>query len=252
MKLLLTNDDGIQAPGLLTLARVLSAQFEIYVAAPDRERSGAGHSISVFEPIKVMKADIPSAISAWRVSGTPADCVKLALEELIGTDIDFVIAGINHGPNLGTDVYYSGTFAAAAEGVILGCPAIAVSLNSYRPQLSDFEYPAHFILEFLKKIGTQGLEAHTLLNINAPPGDRESCQGQMVTKLGKRKYSNTFEARKDPRGQTYYWLGGKLRHFEQEQDSDVYAVQANYISITPIRLDITDYKSMEKYRKMFS
>lgn len=254
MKLLLTNDDGIRALGLHALISVLSADYELYVVAPDRERSGTGHSITVFDPIRVRKIDLPSVKAAWKVSGTPVDCVKLGLEELIGTQIDYVISGINHGSNLGTDVLYSGTVSAAAEGVIMGCPAMAISLNNYQPQPSDFDFSAQYILEVLKKLGPQGLDPHTLLNINVPPVGWEDYQGTMVTKLGVRKYQNTFEARQDPRGNIYYWLGGGLCHDDQDQDqdSDVHAVQTNHISITPIQLDLTDYRLIDRYKKIFA
>ena len=252
MKLLLTNDDGVKAAGILALVEILASKHEVYVVAPNRERSSTSHSITVFEPIKVKEVVLPSVVSAWAVTGTPVDCVKLGLEELVGPDIDYVISGINHGPNLGTDVFYSGTVSAAAESVLSGCPALAVSLNNFSPAVTDFGFSANFILNFLNNLGPQGLEKHTLLNINIPMTEENACQGIMVTKLGVRKYINPFEARKDPRGQTYYWLGGRPSDEPQEANSDIYAIKSNHISISPLKMDMTDYQLMEHYRNLFS
>ncbi|MDR1615975.1 MAG: 5'/3'-nucleotidase SurE [Syntrophomonadaceae bacterium] len=251
MKLLLTNDDGINAGGLRAVIKTLAGEHELYVAAPDRERSGTGHSITVFEPIKVVEAGWPEVNGAWTMSGTPVDCVKLALSQLVDAKIDLVISGINHGPNLGTDVLYSGTVSAAAEGIIMGFPALAVSLNAYQPYGEDFSYSARFVYQMVKIIEQNGIEPQTLLNINIPFDKNRRCAGIKITKLGIRNYTNVFEARKDPRGNIYYWLGGALQEDRQETDSDVTAVQNNYISVTPIKLDLTDYKLAEKYRKLF-
>lgn len=247
MRILLTNDDGIYAAGLQALVNELSALAEIFVVAPDRERSGTGHSITVFEPIKVQQAKVAAAKKSWTVGGTPVDCVKLAISKLIDEKIDLVVSGINHGPNLGTDVLYSGTVSAAVEGVIMGVPAIAVSLNSYQREM-DFSFAARFTRKAVKILKSQGIQQDTVLNINIPALATESIKGMRITKLGVRNYDNLFEERQDPRGNTYYWMGGGVMEEPQEADSDVKAVQDSYISITPIHFDLTDYRLIQEYK----
>ena len=249
MRILLTNDDGINVKGLHALVNELDTLAEIYVAAPDHERSGTGHSITVFDPIRAAAVKIAGAKKGWVIGGTPVDCVKLALNRLITEKIDLVISGINHGSNLGTDVLYSGTVSAAAEGVIMGCPAIAVSLDTYSED-ADFTFTARLIRRIVTSVMLEGIERTTLLNINVPFLPDEQIEGIRITKLGLRNYDNLFEERLDPRGNTYYWLGGGVLREEQHVDSDVYAVENGYISITPIHLDLTDYQLMERYRRI--
>ncbi len=249
MRILLTNDDGINARGINALINELNTIAEIYIVAPDREQSGTGHSITVFDPIKAVKTQIPGIKQGWLVNGTPVDCVKLALSRLIDEKIDLVVSGINHGSNLGTDVLYSGTVSAAAEGVIMGCPSIAVSLDSYRDDV-DFDFAARFTRRVITAVMPEGIEKTTVLNINVPLLPPDEIKGLSITKLGTRNYNNLFEERRDPRGNTYYWLGGGLCEEEQHRDSDVYAVERGYISITPVHLDLTDYKLMERYRRI--
>lgn len=247
MKILVTNDDGAQARGLFALVQALKHLGEIYVAAPDRQRSGTGHSITVFEPIRVMPLKMPDIKQGWIIGGTPVDCVKIAMNRLLPEPVDLVVSGINHGPNLGTDVLYSGTVSAAAEGVIMGAPSMAVSLNSFSEE-HDFHTAAEFSRQVAQLIFEQGIDRSILLNINVPALNVEEIKGVRVSKLGVRNYDNLFEERLDPRGNTYYWMGGGIMEEEQEEDSDVYAVENNYISITPIQLDLTDYELINKFR----
>lgn len=251
MRILLTNDDGIQAKGIHSLIRELSRIAELYLVAPDRERSGTGHSITVFEPIKAVPTSLPGVKKAWIVGGTPVDCVKLALARLIQEDVDLVVSGINHGPNLGTDVLYSGTVSAAAEGVIMGCPSVAVSLNAEDSDM-DFDTAARFTRQMIQLVLREGIEPTTLVNINVPALTADRIKGVRITRLGVRNYDNLFEERRDPRGNTYYWMGGGVVEEDQEPESDVAAVQEGYISITPIHLDLTDYRLIETYRNSFS
>ena len=251
MRILLTNDDGIHASGLHALIKELKSIAEIYVAAPDRERSGTGHSITVFDPIKVMPTRIEGTSAAWIVGGTPVDCVKLALSRLIAEKVDIVVSGVNHGPNLGTDVLYSGTVSAAAEGVILGVPSIAVSLNDYKAEM-DAGFAALFTRNLIRTVTRKGIATTTLVNVNIPALEPDKIKGIRITRLGVRNYDNLFEERKDPRGNTDYWREGGVVQEDQEPDSDVMAVEEGYISITPISLDLTDYKLMEEYRQTFA
>lgn len=247
MKILVTNDDGANARGLYTLVQALKELGDIYVTAPDRQRSGTGHSITVFEPIRVMPLKLKDIKQGWIVGGTPVDCVKLAINRLLPEPVDLVISGINHGPNLGTDVLYSGTVSAAAEGVILGIPAIAVSLNSFSEEM-DFGFAADFSKRIVQLVLEHGINPSTLLNVNVPALPTEEIKGVKVSKLGVRNYENLFEERLDPRGNTYYWMGGGIMQEEQDEDSDVYAVENGYISITPVHLDLTDYDLIHQFR----
>lgn len=247
MRILVTNDDGIHAQGIQALIKELSSIAEVYLVAPDRERSGTGHSITVFDPIRVVKTNLPGVKQGWIVGGTPVDCVKMAIARLIEGNIDLVVSGINHGANLGTDVLYSGTVSAAAEGVIMGCPAMAVSLNSMK-DVSDFRFAASFTKRMINLLFRQGIDKNALVNVNIPDLPENEIKGIRVTKLGIRNYDNLFEERKDPRGNTYYWMGGGILEEEQHEESDVTAVNQGYISVTPINLDLTDYQLIQKYR----
>lgn len=249
MKILVTNDDGIHAQGIHALIKELSSIAELYMVAPDRERSGTGHSITVFDPIRVVKTNPPGVKQGWIVGGTPVDCVKMAIARLIDEKIDLVVSGINHGPNLGTDVLYSGTVSAAAEGVIMGCPSMAISLNSYKDE-HNFDFAAKFARRMVNMLIKQGINKNTLVNINIPDLPEPDIKGIRITQLGVRNYDNLFEERQDPRGNTYYWLGGGVLEEEQHEESDVYAVSQGYISITPINLDLTDYQLIQRYRNV--
>lgn len=249
MRILITNDDGIHARGMQVLVQELSQIAELYLAAPDRERSGTGHSITVFDPIKVTKTTFPGVKQAWIVGGTPVDCVKIAIARLIEEKIDLVISGINHGSNLGSDVLYSGTVSAAAEAIIMGCPSLAVSLDADTND-SDFGFAAHFVKQLVISLMHWGIDPKTLVNINVPAIEHSLIKGISVCKLGSRNYDNLFEERFDPRGNTYYWMGGSPMREEQDPDSDVYAVENGYISITPINLDLTNYTLINRYKEL--
>lgn len=242
MHILVTNDDGILAIGIRTLAKALQKLGTVTVVAPDRERSATGHAITVHQPLRVRQiADYP-ANEAYAVDGTPADCVKLALEALPIQRPDLVISGINRGPNLGTDVLYSGTVSAAIEAAILGLPAIAVSLADFRD--TDYEDAAQFATELAHMWQTKPLPPDTLLNVNWP---KAVAKGVKVTVLGRRQYMNTFERRQDPWGREYFWMGGEVSA-DETPDTDVWAVDNGYASITPIHFDLTNYQIMSTVR----
>lgn len=242
MRILVSNDDGIYARGLRELVEGLKGLGEIFVVAPDRERSATGHSITVHRPLRVKKIALPGLeIKSWAVDGTPSDCVKLAVEDLLSQPPDIILSGINQGPNLGTDVLYSGTVSAAVEGVINGFPAIAVSLASFTEH--DFTLAAVFTRRLVSSLFETGFSNGILLNVNVPAVERP--RGIEITCLGNRRYINIFEKRVDPRGRTYYWMAGEVLETDENADStDVHAVKNNYISITPLRLDLTDYPSI--------
>lgn len=211
LNLLISNDDGIFATGVRTLVDTLArAGHNVTVVCPDGERSATGHGLTLHQPIRTQKIEavFHPAVKAWSCSGTPADCVKLALNALLDQRPDFVLAGINHGSNLGTDILYSGTVSAAMEGIIEGLPSIAVSLASFASK--EFPTAARFVADLLERLRKNPLPEATLLNINVPPVKPEAIAGVAICRQGVRRYIEQFEKRIDPRGKSYYWLAGKL------------------------------------------
>jgi 5'-nucleotidase len=242
MHILVSNDDGITAPGIRALTRALTEVAKVTVVAPDRERSATGHAITVHHPLRVRPVKDFYGADAFSVDGTPADCVKIALEALPIERPDLVIAGVNRGANLGTDVLYSGTVSAAIEGAILGFPAIAVSLADYRED--GYEAAANFAAYLASTWHRQNLPPDTLLNVNWPKGTPKDIK---ITSLGKRRYMNTFEKRHDPWGREYFWMSGEVVA-DPDEKSDVWAVKNGYVSLTPIHFDLTNYPLLSHVR----
>jgi 5'-nucleotidase len=240
MNILISNDDGIYAPGVRALAEALSdTEHRITVVCPDRERSATGHALTLQEPLRVEQISgvYPSNIEAWACSGTPSDTVKLALDALLGDRPDLVLSGINRGANLGTDVLYSGTVSAAMEGVLEDIPSIAFSLTSFSHL--DFSAAANFAKKMVNAIAAYPLEEAILLNVNIPAIPEADICGAVVTRLGIRRYKDLFEKRIDPRGKIYYWLSGVVVEEEAAADTDIQAIRDNYITITPLKYDLT-------------
>lgn len=256
MKLLIANDDGIWADGIRTLVSVLAKDHEVYVCAPDRERSATGHSMSLHKPLMVTPAKtsdlVGTAKEAFMTSGTPADCVKIALGALFkDIKFDLVISGINHGPNLGIDVLYSGTVSAAMEAMLYNQPAIACSLNSYTSK--EFEDAAYWIKEFIESHDVAAaIPERTFLNINIPPGPKSDFQGVEVTRLGNRAYTENYEEREDPRGNKYFWLAGAPIEGLEKPTGDSWAVLNQKVSITPVVFDMTNYDQIDSLGKIFN
>ncbi len=247
MRVLLTNDDGVYAEGLQTLRRELEAEgnVEVFVVAPERERSAASHAITLHKPVyvhRIKMEDCPSP--TWSVSGTPADCTKLGVLALLDRRPDLVISGINRGPNLGMDVFYSGTVSAAIEGAILGLPSLAVSLATFED--ADYSFAARVTVALVRLIRDRGLPPGALLNVNIPALEGGEVPGVAFTRLGLRYYTDVFYPRQDPRGRTYYWLAGDIRRGEEEPDTDIGALERNLISITPLHLRITDTRLLKE------
>lgn len=249
LRILLSNDDGIQAPGLLAQKLALErAGHRVTVCAPDRPRSASGHSITLHKPLRVKQVALADGTTGYGVSGTPADCVTLGLIEVVGNEVDVVVSGINHGPNLGWDVTYSGTVAAAIEAVICGFPAVAVSLASYEDDVY-WETAANFVAETLvEQVARHGLPTATLLNVNAPNLPEDQVKGVRLTVQGDRQYIDRLEKRIDPVGRPYYWLGGRIHDKETAPGTDTRAVGEGYISITPIHLDMTAHALIRDLR----
>lgn len=242
MRILVSNDDGILASGIQALARALATEHEVTVVAPDRERSATGHALTLHKPLRVEKVSLgPEIHAAYAVNGTPSDCVKLAYGTLMPEPPDLVFSGINRGPNLGTDVIYSGTVSAALEGTILGINSVAFSLATF----SDVGYEAagDFAVSLARTLAQHRLPPKVLLNVNYPALDGAHAREVRVTRLGERKYGDVFEPRTDPRGKTYYWLAGEVIEVEEAPDTDVMAIRSRCISVTPIHYDMT-YRPM--------
>jgi 5'-nucleotidase len=236
--ILVTNDDGIHSPGILTLAEDLATLGEVVVVAPDRERSAVGHSLTLHSPLRA--DEIRPGFFA--VDGTPTDCVNLGIHGLLPRRPDLVVSGINRGGNLGDDITYSGTVAAAMEATLMGVPAFAVSLEGHSFQKEDFAKAGECAAYLASLVLQHGLPTDTFLNMNVPPG---TPAGFRLTRQGKRRYGEVVVEKMDPRGRKYYWIGGGELGFQDVEGTDFHAVQAGHVSITPLHLDLTNYRSFD-------
>lgn len=245
MRILIANDDGIQSPGLHALVRAVHGLGEIWVIAPDREQSAVGHAITLSEPIRLFPWTVEGADHTFAISGTPADCVKLALTALMPERPDLVLSGINRGENTGISVIYSGTVSAATEGTINGIPSIAISLGSFVS--SRFEPAAQIARTIAETALERGLPDDTLLNVNVPDLPLDEIRGIRATRQGRARFQETFIKRADPRGKTYYWMDGAKLPLE-ETDTDGTALHEGYATVTPIRLDFTHHAFMTDLR----
>jgi len=238
LHILVTNDDGILSPGITSLASSLATVGRVTVVAPDRERSAVGHSLTLHSPLRA--EEIQPGIFA--VDGTPTDCVHLGIHGLLGERPDLVVSGINKGGNMGDDITYSGTVCAAMEATLMGVPAFAVSLvsDSFLPQ--DFALAARFAARLTEILAQNKLPSDTFFNVNVPGA---GYKGVRVTRQGKRIYEDVLVEKEDPRGRKYYWIGGGELGFHDTEGTDFNAVHAGYISITPLHLDLTNYRSFQ-------
>jgi 5'-nucleotidase len=239
MHILISNDDGYQAPGIRALAEALSAIARVTVVAPDRDRSGASNSLTLDSPIRARRMD--DGVTC--VDGTPTDCVHLAITGLLDTEPDMVIAGINAGANLGDDVLYSGTVAAAMEGRFLGLPAIAVSLASEKPR--HYDTAAGVALDLVKRLQSDTLPADTILNVNVPDVPADRLGAMQATRLGHRHKSEPVIPMEDPRGRPVYWVGPAGLEQDAGPGTDFHAVRTGHVSVTPLDVDLTRYTALE-------
>lgn len=244
--ILITNDDGIAAPGIHQLVMSLRPLGEIVVVAPDTERSAVGHAITLSDPLRVTPFNKNGEWEGFAVSGTPADCVKIAVGALLPRRPDLVVSGINLGSNAGINVIYSGTVSAATEGTILGIPSIAISLTTYVEPL--FATAGEFAQEIVQLVLQKGLPPRTLLNVNVPNVPSEAIRGVKVTRQGMAHFAEFFDKRVDPRNRVYYWMDGKKEELAEGEDVDDVAIRHNFISITPIKYDLTNYEFIEQLR----
>ncbi|GAB4427638.1 MAG: 5'/3'-nucleotidase SurE [Chloroflexi bacterium OHK40] len=246
MYILVTNDDGYQSEGLVALRAALSAVGETVVVAPDRNWSAAGHYRKLFDPLRAWEGALPDGSPALICDGTPADCVALAVMGLLPRKPDLIVSGINLGANLGTDLLYSGTVAAAMEGIVFGIPGIAVS--QFRPKEGpwDFRAAQEAVVRVVRKASEQGLPAGILLNLNAPARPPEQVHGIRICRLGRRSYRDELVVRHDPRGRPYYWIDGSEPEDHHEDGTDVAAVAHGYVSLTPAHMDLTSHRWLEE------
>lgn len=242
-RILCTNDDGIHARGLEVLVEVAGRLGTVEVVAPDRQQSASSHSLTVHRPVRSTR----TAKGFHVIDGTPTDCVLIGVNQLLDTPPDFIFSGINHGPNMGEDVLYSGTVAAAMEGTILGIRSIAVSFSSRADErIGGYADVLAGLLASL--IGRPDFPAETFFNINLPDVPADDLKGMRVTTLGRRVYSDSLTRREDPAGREYYWIGGGVSSWSGREDCDFRAVQAGYVSITPLHLDLTNYRLINEVR----
>lgn len=243
--ILVTNDDGVDSPGIRMLAKAMRKipNTRVVVVAPDREKSAASHALTIHSPLRITK----KARDFYAVDGTPTDSVMLGVHVVLKQTPDLIVSGINKGANLGEDVHYSGTVSAALEGGIMGIPSIAfsvVALDNF-----NFEAAGLFATKIAKKVLAEGLPKGVVLNVNIPNKHRDKIRGHKMTKLGKHNYGDMTTESIDPRGRAYYWIGGDPHKFEAIADSDCEAFSEDKISVTPINVDLTDYAFLKKMNK---
>jgi 5'-nucleotidase len=243
LNILVSNDDGIDAPGIFALVQELKKIGSVTVVAPDKQQSAVGHAITMNFPLRAKEFKKNGVFFGYAVEGTPADSVKLAVKALLREKPDLLVSGVNHGANTAISIIYSGTVSAATEGTILGIPSIAISLTTYGPP--DFRYAAKFARRLALVVAKKGLPEGTLLNVNVPPVPEKEIRGVVVTRQGKAIWNDAFEIRRDPPNKEYYWLTGALEDSDEGIDFDQSAVRNNYISVTPIHYDLTDYALIE-------
>jgi 5'-nucleotidase len=246
LKILVTNDDGIDSAGIAALSETLKEIAEVIIVAPHDEQSAVGHGITMKIPLRVSRYFKNGTFFGFAVEGTPADCVKMGIRNIAGELPDLVISGINHGSNTAINIIYSGTVSAAREAAIMDVPAIAISVTSHEAR--DFTYASKVAKMLAMKVAEHGLPNGTLLNVNVPNVPEEEISGIMITKQSKAKWDDIYEKRIDPYGKEYYWLTGKLVEVESEPDTDQTAVKNNFVSITPIHFDLTDYETFGKMK----
>ena len=248
LTILITNDDGVTAPGIRNLVEAVKDLGKIIVVAPDKAQSGMGHAITIGHPLRMNKVDIFEDIEAWQVSGTPVDCVKLAVDKILHGKPDLCLSGINHGANHSINVIYSGTMSAAMEASIESIPSIGFSLLDYSYE-ADFTTARHYVRQIVSSLIQKKLDKHFLLNVNIPSVALELVKGVKVCRQAYAKYEEDFEERKDPHGKKYYWLTGDFVNFDEGKDTDVWALENNFVSVVPVQFDLTNYNLKSKLEK---
>lgn len=241
--ILVTNDDGVHSPGIISLYKAVRHLGNAYIVAPDRERSAAGHSLTLHRPLKV--SQVKEGI--YSINGTPTDCVTVAINKILPERPSLVVSGINRGANLGDDITYSGTVSAAVEGTMFGIPSVAFSLPSAKHY--NFDTASAVAFKIASYVLKYSLPYDTLLNVNIPNVDKASIKGIRFTRQGKRIYDGAIQETFDPWGEKHYWIGGGKPYWERGNDTDIETLEANYISVTPIHLDLTNYDALSFFKE---
>jgi 5'-nucleotidase len=247
LKILVTNDDGIDSEGIFILAQSLKEIAEVTVVAPRREQSAVGHGITMQHPLRVIEFNKNGEFFGHAIEGTPADCVKIGIRSILKEAPDLVVSGINHGSNTAINIIYSGTVSAAREAAIMDVPSIAISVTNH--QAKHFDFAGRVAKLLAHKMRGKDLPLGTLLNVNVPDIPEEQIAGIHLTRQGKSKWDDTYEHRLDPYGRSYYWLTGNLLEVDTEMETDQAAIRKNFVSVTPIHFDLTDYETYERMKK---
>ena len=246
--ILITNDDGIMAPGILNLVEAVKDLGKVVVVAPDKPQSGMGHAITIGLPLRLHPVTIFEGVEAWQCSGTPVDCVKLAVDKVLRRKPDICISGINHGANHSINVIYSGTMSAAVEAAIESIPSAGFSLLDHSVE-ADFTGARKYARLVVQQMLKTKLDKHTVLNVNIPAVPIELIKGVRICKQAYAKYEEDFVERSDPNGKKYFWLTGEFVNFDKGRDSDVWALEHNYVSVVPVQFDLTNYDLKTKLEK---
>ena len=248
--ILITNDDGVTAPGILNLVEAVKDLGKIVVVAPDKPQSGMGHAITIGQPLRLHKIHSIDNVETWSCTGTPVDCVKLAVDKVLHRKPDICLSGINHGANHSINVIYSGTMSAAVEAAIESIPSVGFSLLDYRID-ADFTGARKYVRIIVEKMLSTKLDKHTVLNVNIPAVAPELLKGFKICKQAYAKYEEDFIERNDPHGRHYYWLTGEFVNFDKGKDTDVWALANNYVSVVPVQFDLTNYVLKSKLEKIW-
>lgn len=246
--ILITNDDGITAKGIKSLTKAMEGLGELIIVAPDSPQSGKGHAITISDPLRIREENV-YGVKAYSCSGTPVDCVKIAIYHLLKRKPDLLVSGINHGSNASTNVIYSGTMSAAVEGAIENIPSVGFSLLDYDAD-ADFDASIHFAREISKQLLAMKNPDHVCLNVNIPKGKLNDLKGLKVCRQGKASWEDTFDVRKDQLGRDYFWLTGEFKNQEQAKDTDMYALANGYVSVVPTQFDLTAYDELKTYKEI--
>lgn len=246
MKILVTNDDGIEAPGIAALAESLREIADVTIVAPLKEQSAVGHAITMQLPLRVTDYKKNGSFFGYAVSGTPADCVKIGVRNIMKSPPDLVMSGINHGSNTAINIIYSGTVSAAREAAIMDIPSMAISVTNHAA--SDFSFAGKISKLLAGELAGKDLPLGTLLNVNVPDIPEDQIAGIKLTRQGKSKWDDIYEQRIDPYGRNYYWLTGNLMEVDTEIETDQAAIRKNYVSVSPIHFDLTDYETFERMK----
>lgn len=248
--ILITNDDGITAAGIKNLVEAVKDLGQIVVVAPDKAQSGMGHAITIGHPLRMTKTNTFEGIESWQTNGTPVDCVKLAVDKILNRKPDLCLSGINHGANHSINVIYSGTMSAAMEAAIESIPSVGFSLLDMSTD-ADFTAARGVVRTIVEKLLAKKQDKHLLLNVNIPNVSPELLMGIKLCRQAYAKYEEDFLERNDPHGKKYFWLTGEFKNFDKGKDTDVWALEHNYVSVVPVSIDFTDYKQKQKLEELW-